>query len=97
MSFMRPVKLQPLRLEVAASQSWTQCVLKVLRQHKHLFADHLCLRTIRTKLGEYLKLRIPASICFSRNGQLPLEDTCSLTLETLLLKNQFMSMNLETL
>ena len=62
MSFLRPVKLQPLRLEVAASQSWTQCVLTVLRQHQHLFADHLCLRTIRTKLVEYLKLKVPASI-----------------------------------
>jgi len=62
MSFLRPVKLQPMRLEVAASQAWTQFVLKVLRKHRHFFADHACLRTIRTKMGEHLKCRVPPSV-----------------------------------
>ena len=62
MSYLRPVKLQPMRLEVAASQSWSQFVLKVLGLHRHLFADHVCLRTIRTKLGEYLKWKVPAGV-----------------------------------
>ena len=62
MSFLRPVKLQPMRLEVAASQSWSQFVLKVIGAHRHLFADHVCLRTIRTKLGEYLKYKVPAGV-----------------------------------
>lgn len=62
MSFLRPVKLQPMRLEVAASQAWTQFVLTVLRKHRHFFADHACLRTIRTKLGEYIKFKVPPSV-----------------------------------
>ena len=62
MSFLRPVQLQPKSLEVAASQSWTQFMLKVLRKHRHSFADHVCLRTIRTKLGQYLDGKVPASV-----------------------------------
>jgi hypothetical protein len=37
-------------------------VLKVLGLHRHLFADQVCLRTIRTKLGEYLKWKVPAGV-----------------------------------
>ena len=62
MSYSRPVQLQPKSLEVAASQSWTQFMLKVLRKHRHSFADHVCLRTIRTKLGEYLDGKVPVSV-----------------------------------
>jgi len=37
-------------------------MLKVLRKHQHSFADYVCLRTIRTKLGEYLDGKVPASV-----------------------------------
>jgi len=59
MSFLRPATLQPSRLEVLASQSWTQCMLRVLGQHRHSFADHVCLRAIRARLGEYLEGKVP--------------------------------------
>jgi len=60
MSYLRkPLKLQPPRLEVSASQSWTRHVLNVLRHHRHFFADHLCLRTLRQVLGDYLGTYIP--------------------------------------
>jgi len=62
MSFLRPAKLQPTRLEVAASQCWTQFMLRVLGQHRHSFADHICLRTIRARLGEYLEGKVPPSV-----------------------------------
>ena len=52
MSYWRPVKLQPPRLEVAASQSWTRAVVSVLARHRHTFSSHVCLRTIRTRLED---------------------------------------------
>jgi len=62
MSYWRPAKLQPLRLEVAASQSWTQNLVSVLMKHRHFFSDHVCLRTIRNRVEEYLKCLVPASV-----------------------------------
>ena len=62
MSYWRPVKLQPRRLEVSASLSWTEAVLKVLNRHRHFFSDHVCLRTIRNRLEEYIKRHVPLSV-----------------------------------
>jgi len=60
MSYLRrPLKLQPPRLEVAASQSWTKHVLNILRHHRHFFADHMCLRVLRQVLGDHLSCHIP--------------------------------------
>ena len=62
MSYWRPVKLQPPRLEVAASQSWSQALVSVLSRHRHIFSDHVCLRVIRNKLEEYLRALVPPSV-----------------------------------
>jgi len=59
MSYLRPLKLQPARLEVAASLSWTKYVLSLLRQHRHFFSDHVCLRALRQVLGDHLALHTP--------------------------------------
>ena len=53
------MKLQPARLEVAASLSWTKYVLSLLRQHRHFFSDHVCLRALRQVLGDHLALHTP--------------------------------------
>jgi hypothetical protein len=55
----RPLKLQPPRLEVAASLAWSQYVLSLLRQHRHFFADHVCLRALRQVLGDHLRRHTP--------------------------------------
>jgi len=63
MSFIStPPLLTPLRLDQLAGRSWADLILRVLRQHRHQFADHLCLRTIRNKLQEFLDGRIPSSL-----------------------------------
>ena len=62
MSYWRPVKLQPPRLEVAASQSWSRALVSVLSRHRHIFSDHVCLRTIRNRLEEYLRGLVPPSV-----------------------------------
>ena len=62
MSYWRPVKLQPRRLEVAASLSWTEALVKVLSKHRHFFSDHVCLRTIRNRLEEYIRRHVPLSV-----------------------------------
>jgi len=59
MSYLRPLKLQPARLEVAASLSWTKYVLSLLRQHRHFFNDHVCLRALRQVLGDHLAIHTP--------------------------------------
>ena len=53
------MKLQPARLEVAASLSWTKYVLSLLRQHRHFFSDHVCLRLLRQVLGDHLAVHTP--------------------------------------
>jgi len=62
MSYWRPVKLQPRRLEVAASLSWTEALVKVLNKHRHFFSDHVCLRTIRNRLEDYIRSHVPLSV-----------------------------------
>jgi len=62
MSYWRPVKLQPRRLEVAASLSWTEALVKVLSKHRHFFSDHVCLRTIRNRLEDYIRSHVPLSV-----------------------------------
>ena len=60
MSYIRSVKFQPERLEVLASISWTKAVLFILKQHKHFFSDHACLRTLRQIIGQHVMQEIPA-------------------------------------
>jgi len=62
MSYWRPVKLQPRRLDVAASLSWTEALVKVLKKHRHFFSDHVCLRTIRNRLEDYIRRHVPLSV-----------------------------------
>lgn len=59
MSYLRPVKLQPARLEVAASQAWTRFLLSVLSKHKHFFSSRVCLRNIRARLESHLAATVP--------------------------------------
>ena len=59
MSYIRTVKFQPDRLEVLSSVSWTRAVLEVLKEHKHYFSDHVCLRTLRQKIGKHTFLALP--------------------------------------
>ena len=60
--FRPPVKLQPPRLEVCASLSWSHYVLSLLRQHRHFFSDHICLRSLRQVLGDHLARHIPHTL-----------------------------------
>lgn len=62
MSYIRSVKFQPDRLEVLASISWTRAVLDILKQHKHYFSDHACLRALRNKLGHHVFQQLPKVI-----------------------------------
>jgi hypothetical protein len=62
MSYVRSFKFQPERLEVLASISWTKAVLEVLKQHKHYFSDHTCLRILRKKLGQHVFQQLPKVI-----------------------------------
>ena len=62
MSYVRSVKFQPERLEVVASISWTKAVLNILKQHKHVFGDHTCLRILRYRLGQHVFQGVPKVI-----------------------------------
>jgi len=63
MSFINKPSLQsPLTLKQQSGKSWSAFLLNILRLHRHKFSDHLCLRTIRCKLFEYMDLRVPPTI-----------------------------------
>jgi len=63
MSFINKPSLQsPLSLKQLSGKSWNLFLLNVLRLHRHQFSNHLCLRTIRCKLFEYMDLRVPPTI-----------------------------------
>jgi len=62
MSYWRPVKLQPPRLEVAASQCWARALVSVLSLSRHIFSEHSCLRLIRHRLQHYLRALVPPSV-----------------------------------
>ena len=62
MSYIRSTKFQSDRLEVLASISWTKMVLFILKQRRHYFSDHVCLRVLRTKLGDHLMHSLPRVI-----------------------------------
>jgi hypothetical protein len=53
-SYLRPVRHQPGRLEVLASSAYTTHVIAILRKHRHTFADAVCLRLLRRALGDHL-------------------------------------------
>jgi len=42
--------------------SWTKAVLAILKQHKHFFSDHACLRALRLKLGQHVSQELPAVV-----------------------------------
>eukprot|EP00090_Calanus_glacialis_P017558 TRINITY_DN2729_c0_g1_i3.p1 TRINITY_DN2729_c0_g1~~TRINITY_DN2729_c0_g1_i3.p1 ORF type:complete len:539 (+),score=118.96 TRINITY_DN2729_c0_g1_i3:75-1691(+) len=62
MSYIRTVKFQPERLEVLSSISWTKAVFNVLKQHKHFFSDHACLRILRYRIGQHVFQQLPKVI-----------------------------------
>jgi len=63
MSFIRASTCHsPSRLDQLAGITWARFILKVLQDHRHLFADHLCLRTIRAELNDHLQGRVPLSL-----------------------------------
>ena len=45
-----------------ASLSWSESLLQLLNKHRHFFSDHVCLRTIRNGLEDYIKRHVPASV-----------------------------------
>jgi len=55
MSYIRPIKLQPPRLEVLASKAYIQQVIQILRKHQHYISDAVCLRSLRKQIGHHLK------------------------------------------
>ena len=61
-SYLRPVKLQPARLEVLASAAYTTHVITILRKHRHTFADAVCLRLLRRTLGDHLTAAVARSV-----------------------------------
>jgi hypothetical protein len=62
-SYLRPVKFQPGRLEVLASTAYTTHVIAVLRQHhRHTFSDAVCLRVMRRRLGDHLTQAVARTV-----------------------------------
>jgi len=59
MSYLRPARLQPERLEAQAGLAWCRAVIQVLSRHKHFFQDSVCLRVMRARLGEHLARQLP--------------------------------------
>lgn len=62
MSYIRPVKLQPGRLEVLASKAYIDKVVNVLRKHRHYVSDALCLRVLRKQIGDHLRESVAKSV-----------------------------------
>ena len=62
MSYIRTVKHHPERLEVLSSISWTKAVLSILKQHKHIFSKHTCLRILRHRIGQHVAQQLPRVI-----------------------------------
>jgi len=86
MSFLRSVKLQPSSLEALAADAWLQHVLAVLRQHRHYFGDHLCLRHLRSRLGGYVDSLLPRPVreeCLLRGSKLVSKDVWSVCQDSL--------------
>ena len=61
-SYLRPVKFQPGRLESLASMAYTGHVLSILRKHRHYFADAVCLRVLRRSLGDHLTAAVARTV-----------------------------------
>jgi len=55
MSYIRPIKFQPPRLEVLASKAYIVQVVGILRKHQHYISDAVCLRNLRKQIGLHLK------------------------------------------
>jgi hypothetical protein len=61
-SYLRPVKFQPGRLEVLASTAYTTHVIGILRKHRHYFSDAVCLRVLRRSLGDHLTAAVARTV-----------------------------------
>lgn len=59
MSYLRPPRLQPEKLEVQAGLAWCRATVQVLQHHKHSFSDSVCLRVLRCQLGKYVSRALP--------------------------------------
>jgi len=62
MSYIRPVKFQPRKLEALASHSYLQQVIDILRKHRHYISDAVCLRVLRKQIGDYLREQVAKSV-----------------------------------
>jgi len=62
MSYIRPVKLEPSRLELLASKAYIDKVVEVLRKHRHYVSDALCLRVLRKQIGDQLRDSVAKSV-----------------------------------
>lgn len=38
---------------------WCRAVIQLLKRHKHSFSDHVCLRVLRSRLGDHLSKSLP--------------------------------------
>jgi len=61
-SYLRPVKFQPGRLEVLASTAYTSHVIGILRKYRHYFSDAVCLRVLRRSLGDHLTAAVARTV-----------------------------------
>jgi len=62
MSYIRPVKFQPQKLEMLASQVYLNSVISVLRKHRHFISDAVCLRVLRKQIGDNLRQSMAKSV-----------------------------------
>jgi len=62
MSYIRPVKFQPQRLEVLASKAYIEQVINILRKHRHYISDAVCLRVLRKQIGDHLRESVAKSV-----------------------------------
>jgi len=62
MSYIRPVKFQPQKLELLSSQVYLEKVISVLRKHRHFISDAVCLRVLRKQIGDNLRISMAKSV-----------------------------------
>jgi len=62
MSYIRPVKFQPRKLEEIASLSYIQQVMVVLKKHQHYISDAVCMRVLRKQIGSHLHESVAKSV-----------------------------------
>lgn len=62
MSYIRPVKFQPKRLEVLSSHAYIQQVIVVLQKHRHYISDAVCLRVLRKQIGDHVRESVAKTV-----------------------------------